>query len=66
MLLLMMIFLMIALLSLSLLQVLQMVSRVEEVFFTNESIVIQDVQLFAGGQLLATNQTREAVDVEDT
>lgn len=44
----------------------EVVARVEEVFLADEAIVVQDVQLFPGRQLLPTDQAGEAVDVEDT
>lgn len=40
------------------------VSR-QVVIFADELVVVQHVKLLAGGQLLPTNQAREAVEVED-
>lgn len=43
----------------------EVVARVEKVFFADEAIVVQNVQLFPGRQLLATDQAGEAVHVKD-
>ena len=43
----------------------KVMAGIEEIFFTDESIVVQDVQLFTRRQRLSTNQTGEAVHVED-